>query len=302
MCRPSVGKFPSWKGHGSPNGAEAVADPVTLLTSEGKASSGFDVGVKGEGLDGRKRDSVTGEIAAGSGYLGDFVDQVGSGLAGGTLEDPRRSRDSSRERSGERLTRSQDNSPAHFKKDGRVNSSKEKVRSTAAEGSPVEVGYLEDYSDGGFTKPEVNASPSLSNEQEDAVGAVQRQSSAFEDTLSPWKADRVKLTTVPDGDDARDQVPVLSLGMVLSDDGVRDSGMGTASDARCYGEWSDEEGAGFGQLRGLEEGLGQQDERGFGERETRRRAGGRWGREYEDLSDEDVAKSPYDFDYEEPGT
>ena len=335
-CRPSLAKFSNRKGLSSPSETTTQADPVPLHTSEDKVQSGFNVSTKEEGSDGR--DTAAMEGNTNRGFLGDFVEQAGSDL-GAVMEEDKISSTGSRD---QLHNGSLDTKPSGVRKNsGHVG----REEGNANQDFPDEPGYLEH-----LLKAEGQGSSDLlPNTKEERDSEMrepdlhQKQAASFEDTLGPWKAEKVRPTTAPSEEVAGGPATILSPPKVdLSDDGVRDSGVGTASEVRLGGEWSDEDGVvRFGrgrERRSVEEaeelGTHGRERRGGGDgwdrvmegeeagfrSNRRRRSDGavvqqghqgprRRGRgevvrggQQDILSDGDQARSPYDYGYEEPGT
>ena len=288
---------------------------------------------KEEGSDGRDTAAMKGNTSRG--FLGDFVEQAGSDL-GAVMEEDKISSTGSRDQllhNG-----SLDASPSRVgKNSGHVGGAEENTN----QDSPDEPGYLEH-----LLKAEGQGSSDLlpnTKEERDSEPDLQKQAASFEDTLGPWKAEKVRPTSAPGEEGAGGPAAILSPPKVdLSDDGVRDSGVGTASEVRLGGELSDEDGVvEFGRGR---EGRSVEEAEELGTHGRERRGGGDgWDREMEGeeagfrsnrrrrsdgavvqqghqgprrrgrgevvrgvqqdiLSDGDQARSPYDYGYEEPGT
>ncbi len=221
-----------------------MTSPITLHVSEDKIQSGFEVGTN------TSAPVLEGVVAMGNGTLGDFVDDSARRVVGGargTGGNDGTSRGNVKPREKNVQT-----SPSRLSKDTIIDQKvdrknevdrKKEVIGTPNDDSPIEPGYLEDYdyNVGGFFKTEegkVQTTPPPATEEEDVVKQHHLQT-PLEDTLGPWKSERVKPATASD--------ELEGEGDLLLDEGQRDSGVATASELNK--ELSDEEGTGFGQPR-----------------------------------------------------
>lgn len=303
--RPLLGKFTGrgGQGSGSPNGAAAVAAPVTLQTSNSKIQSGFNV-------DPRKS-----ERAVNSGYLDEFVEEQmcldertphTSGLGSSSGDNSsagvrNQSRGSVSQPSDGRGSASID-SGNHG---GDVGGIADSARVSSAEHhSPVEPAYLEGYGEENFLKKKVPDAPALppqngGNEADEGAGVVIcKQSSSFDDTLGPWKAEKSKHSNPCDDHEIRGEaiLPSLAVNNRVTEES-EDTGAGGF---KGYGGPSDEETGGFGETK----------ERHYDEFEEEEEEEEDWRCGIESrqrqISPSDcksaAARNPFDYGYGDPGT